>query len=155
MVEGHALPGCPSCPFVAFRDPKVVVAAIAVDRQGRVLVIRRGIAPGLGEWALPGGYVDFDEHPEQGARRECREETGCELGPVRLEGVFHVRLADAGLVVVAYSGRVRAGRPCPTPEAPELGFFAADGVPRLAFESHREALAAWRAAAPVVGAGVG
>ncbi|HVA22448.1 MAG TPA: NUDIX domain-containing protein [Candidatus Micrarchaeia archaeon] len=146
-VEAHTLPSCPSCAFVAFRDPKVVVVAIAVDGGGRVLAIRRGIAPGLGEWALPGGYLDYDEHPEHGARRECLEETGCELGAVRLLGVFHVGLTAAGLVVVAYGGAVAAGRPSPTPEATELDFFAPDGMPELAFSSHRQALAAWRAAA--------
>ncbi|HUY97439.1 MAG TPA: NUDIX domain-containing protein [Verrucomicrobiae bacterium] len=152
-VETHTLPGCPACGFLAFRDPKVAAVAIAVDPRGHVLAIRRGIAPGRGEWAFPGGYVDYDEHPEHGARRECREETGCELGPVRLEGVFHVGLAGAGLVVVAYSGRVTAGRPAPTKEAPELGFFAPDGLPPLVFSSHRQALAAWRGAPALAGPG--
>ncbi len=143
-LEGRQLPACPACSFIAFRDPKVAVVAIAVDGGGRVLAIRRGLAPGLGQWALPGGYVDYDEHPEQGVRRECREETGCELGAVRLEGVFHVGLADAGLVVLAYSGPVRGGRPIPTAEAPELGFFAPDALPPLGFATHRDAVAAWR-----------
>ena len=145
-VETHELPACPACEFVAFRDPKVVVAMIAHDDAGRVLALRRGIAPAKGEWALPGGYVDFDEHPARSAERECWEETGCRVVAERLEGVHHVGLAHAGLIVLAYSGPVLAGVPTTGPEALELAFFAPPALPDLAFTSHREVVAAWLAA---------
>lgn len=42
----------------------------------QVLMIRRGGHPYIGQWALPGGFVNGDECAEQAARRELQEETG-------------------------------------------------------------------------------
>lgn len=143
-IEGHDLPACPSCEFVAWRGPKVAVALVASDENGRVLVIRRGLSPGQGGWAFPGGFVDDEEDPATSAARECREETGCEAVVDELAGVFHVVTEDGGLVVLAYSGRLKAGDPTPTPEAPELGCFEPHKVPELVFSSHRRAFDAWQ-----------
>ena len=51
---------------------------ILTVRDGRlqVLLIRRGITPYRGRWALPGGFVRPDEDLESTARRELAEETG-------------------------------------------------------------------------------
>lgn len=46
------------------------------DSELCALVIRRGIEPFSGQWALPGGFVRQDESLEQAARRELQEETG-------------------------------------------------------------------------------
>jgi ADP-ribose pyrophosphatase YjhB (NUDIX family) len=145
QIEGHDLPACPNCEFVAWKGPKVAVALVASDPQGRILVIRRGISPGRGGWAFPGGYVDDEEDPAFGAARECLEETGCEAAVDELAGVFHVVTEDGGLVVLAYRGRLTAGEPTPTPEAPELGCFDPEQLPELVFSSHRRAFDAWQA----------
>jgi len=47
---------------------------IAVERDGRILLIRRLNEPSRGLWALPGGHVDDGETPAQAARREASEE---------------------------------------------------------------------------------
>jgi ADP-ribose pyrophosphatase YjhB (NUDIX family) len=70
------------------------VGAVLVDGTGRVLLIRRGRAPSIGSWTLPGGRLEPGESPEQAVLRELREETGlrarvvCGLGvvPVEREG---------------------------------------------------------------------
>lgn len=142
-IENQDLPACPNCEFVAWRGPKVAVALVASDPQGRLLAIRRGIPPGEGGWAFPGGYVDDEEDPAVSATRECREETGCESVVEEMLGVFHVVNEEGGLLVLAYRGRLTSGEPTPTPEAPELGCFALDNLPPLVFSSHRLALAAW------------
>ncbi len=144
-IEGHDLPACPDCDFVAWRGPKVATALLASDAEGRLLVIRRGLSPGQGGWAFPGGYVDDVEDPAFGAARECLEETGCQAAVDDLAGVFHVVTGEGGLVVLAYRGRLTAGEPRPTAEAPELSCFDPEQVPPLVFSSHRRALAAWRA----------
>lgn len=51
--------------------------ALSVDGGGQVLLVR--VAPDYptaGRWTLPGGGLDFGEHPEAGALRELTEETG-------------------------------------------------------------------------------
>jgi ADP-ribose pyrophosphatase YjhB (NUDIX family) len=140
-VEGHALPACPECDYIAFRDPKVV-AVTALVEDGAVWLLRRGIEPCLGEWALPGGYVDFDEHPSDAAARECLEEIGCEVRIERLLGVHHAGFRDGGVVVIAYLGAIVAGRPMPGPEALEVARFPLPDLPDLAFGTHREILSA-------------
>ena len=53
-------------------------------RPGGVLLVRRGRPPALGEWSIPGGAQELGETAEAAARRELREETGLEAGPLSL-----------------------------------------------------------------------
>jgi ADP-ribose pyrophosphatase YjhB (NUDIX family) len=55
--------------------PIVGVGAVIVD-QGRVLLVKRGSPPLLGEWSLPGGVVELGETLRGAAEREAHEETG-------------------------------------------------------------------------------
>jgi ADP-ribose pyrophosphatase YjhB (NUDIX family) len=56
----------------------VTAAAIVVDGKGRVLLLKHRFRPGSG-WGIPGGFVNAGEQPEDGVRRELREEVGLEL----------------------------------------------------------------------------
>ncbi len=68
------------------------MGAVIVGPDGRVLLIRRGRAPGRGSWTLPGGKLEPGETPAQAIAREVREETGlyvsveAELGVVPVTG---------------------------------------------------------------------
>jgi len=55
--------------------PRVGVGAIVI-REGRVLLVKRGIEPSFGLWAIPGGCLDLGETIQEGAEREILEETG-------------------------------------------------------------------------------
>jgi 8-oxo-dGTP diphosphatase len=74
----------------------VSVAATVVDERGRVLVIQR---QDNGRWELPGGVLELDESIQAGVMREVREETGLDVVPERLTGVYkNIRLGVVALV---------------------------------------------------------
>lgn len=56
-------------------SPRVGVGAVVL-REGRVLLVRRGVAPALGLWAIPGGALELGETLREAAEREILEETG-------------------------------------------------------------------------------
>lgn len=144
-VENRQVEGCPACPFILWHDPKVVTLIIVEDGAARVVVGRRGIEPAYGLWCLPGGYVNDDEHPADAAVRECREEIGADVEITHLLGVYHIRKLDApSMVGIAYGARLRPGQvPVAGSEMLEVAAFPPDGLPELAFASHREAMRDW------------
>jgi ADP-ribose pyrophosphatase YjhB (NUDIX family) len=58
--------------------PQLCVGAV-VAVEGRLLLVRRGHAPGAGEWAVPGGRVELGETLAEAVVREVAEETGVEV----------------------------------------------------------------------------
>jgi 8-oxo-dGTP diphosphatase len=70
------------------KTPALTTDCVIFDPEGRVLLIRRGHPPFAGSYALPGGFVEIGETVEQACRREAKEETGIEVGPLRLVGVY-------------------------------------------------------------------
>ncbi len=55
--------------------PRVAVGAVVIH-DGRVLLVKRGKPPALGQWAIPGGSVELGETLQAAAEREVMEETG-------------------------------------------------------------------------------
>ncbi len=142
LVARQSLSVCPGCDRIFFRNPKVVVTALIED-QGRVLLVLRDIEPGRGLWGLPGGFVDWDEHPEVAMVRECREEVLVTVEPIELLAIQHVVHEDEGIVVLPYRARLAAGHPAAGDEVQEVGWFHPDRLPPLAFSSHRKILQHW------------
>ncbi len=60
-----------------------------IKQISRLLLIKRGNHPSIGWWALPGGFVDFDENMDVAAARELEEETG-------IKGLKAVQLGTYG-----------------------------------------------------------
>jgi ADP-ribose pyrophosphatase YjhB (NUDIX family) len=85
-------------------------ASIAVFKDRKVLLVKRGRAPYRGLWSLPGGKVEGNESPRNAACRELKEETGIEA---EVEGIVDtVRIADeANRARDAYRLTVFYGRP--------------------------------------------
>jgi 8-oxo-dGTP diphosphatase len=117
-------------------NPVVGVGAVIVQ-GGRVLLIRRGHAPLLGEWSLPGGVVECGETLREGIVREVCEETGLGVETGELLGVYErVVRSDDGRVRYHYvlidflcrpaGGDVKAGS-----DAAEVRWFKRGELPAL------------------------
>lgn len=76
----------PECPLVG-------VGAVIV-RDAQVVLVKRGRAPLLGEWSIPGGLLEVGETLRQGAEREALEETGLTVRATELLGVFERIVPD-------------------------------------------------------------
>lgn len=108
--------------------------------EGKVLLIKRGREPFQGQWAIPGGRIDDDETAEQCLRREMKEETGLDVEPIRLTGIYSDPGRDPRKVIAAaylvrrVGGELRAGD-----DAAEAAWFPLDDLPQLAAD-HKEIL---------------
>ncbi|MEM7309757.1 MAG: NUDIX domain-containing protein [Planctomycetota bacterium] len=79
QVEDRARLRCGECGFVLYLNPAAAAAGVVVNPGGEVLLVRRAIEPWRGYWALPAGYQELDEPPEEALRREVREEAGIDV----------------------------------------------------------------------------
>jgi len=134
---------CPSCGFVFYVNPRLVVTTLPVTDRGEVVLIRRGIAPGYDRWAQPGGFLEIDETVGEAAIRETLEETGLMVEPVGIVGLYS--RIQAAVVVVAYEARIVGGEPRVTHESLETRPFAPEAIPwpEIAFETSIRALRDW------------
>lgn len=83
-------------------------AVVYVERGDEILLLQRAEGTALaGQWFLPGGLVERDELPEEGARRELREEAGIEIdGPLELVGAYPMWVYGRDVLQLSYRGAV-------------------------------------------------
>lgn len=135
------VPWCPACGTIHWIDPKVAAGCLIV-RDGRVLLVKRGIEPGYGTWVFPGGHVDRGETVEEAALRETREECGALAEIEELIGLYSY--PGRPIVVAVFRARLAPGSPEPfaDDETLEVGWFTPDEVATLAigFRSSADSL---------------
>jgi ADP-ribose pyrophosphatase YjhB (NUDIX family) len=133
---------CPSCGERYWANALPAVQAL-LERDGRVLLARRGIEPRLGEWDLPGGFVEEREPAEAAVRRELLEETGLELDSAELMRIDIEPYGDRFVFSVTF--RVTAsGDPVAADDVDELRWFDASELPaEMAFPGQDSVLRDW------------
>lgn len=111
----------------------VLGVSAAVWRDGRVLLIRRGSAPWIGQWSLPGGKVEFGETLAEAVTRELAEETGLFLGWPRLVHTLDdIHVDENGdvtqhYVVIVFTAAAD-GEPAAASDADAIGWFSLDEI---------------------------
>ncbi|HET8784998.1 MAG TPA: NUDIX hydrolase, partial [Candidatus Limnocylindrales bacterium] len=134
---------CATCGHITYVNPRLVVTTLPVTDAGEIVLLRRGIEPGIGAWAQPGGFLEVDETVHQAAIRETQEETGLLVEPGAIIGLY-TRL-EAAVVTIAFESKVVGGTARPTREALEIATFAPEAIPwsGLAFRTTMWMLRDW------------
>jgi len=151
------------------RDQSIAIGVGAVIFRGdEVLIIKRGKAPFLGQWSIPGGGLEFGEKVTDAVIREVREETGLEVKLIGLLDVFDAipeagpdfgpaSRSGAGLeadqnqpeddfathtVIIDYVGEWVSGEPVAGDDAAAAEFVSIEeAISRLSWDVTRQALA--------------
>ncbi|HVL64665.1 MAG TPA: NUDIX domain-containing protein [Actinomycetota bacterium] len=112
-------------------DRPIVAVGAVVVADGRLLMVRRGRAPAVGRWSLPGGRVEHGEKLADAVAREVREETGLTVDVAELVGVFEVT-APEHFVILDYRAHASAPlRPTPAGDAAEARWVPLDEICEL------------------------
>ena len=146
LVErrGRARAYCSPCDAIHYQRLKVGAGAL-IEREGKLLLLRRAIDPFRGCWNLPAGYVEVDEHPAQAAIRETREETGLLVGANDLVEVYFLDDDPRGNgLIIVYRCHVIGGDLEAGDESLAAGWFAPHALPQeLAGGGHDRTVRAW------------
>ena len=144
-IDGRKRSFCGSCGIVLYENPTPSVAVVLTDPNRRILLVRRSVEPGIGEWCLPGGFIEMGETPSQAAVRELKEEIGIEIGPPQLLSVgSHLNGHYGDVLIIGFSADINPDDPLvPGDDVSEAVFFPLDNRPRMIFRVHEEFVEQW------------
>ena len=137
-IEGRIRRHCETCRTTVYENPVPASCTVVVNEKEQLLLARRSVEPKIGEWCLPGGFVELGESPEETALRELQEETG-------LSGKISLLLGAAvdphpdyhTVLITSYLVRSFRGKLDPGDDVSEAVFFSPDALPSIAFKTHR------------------
>lgn len=84
---------------------QIIVGGI-IEKDGKYLLVQEAKKACYGKWSLPAGHLEFNESLEQGAIREIKEETGCD---VELNGICYIAnrvLEDDLRVMIIFNAKI-------------------------------------------------
>lgn len=109
----------------------VSVAGVITDDRGRALLIQRRDNQ---RWEPPGGVLELHESIHDGLRREVREETGLEVEPIALTGVY--KNMPRGIIALVFRCKATGGELVSSDETQAFKWAAEDEINRLATEAY-------------------
>ena len=132
---------CNQCGDIHYENPKPT-ATLICPRSEEILLVKRAFSPAKGLWGLPGGFIELNETPEDGAMRELKEETNLNGKVVKLLGhCSHFNSVFGDILLLGIEMEIenwealKAGD-----DAADVGFFNYKECPPLAFECHQKIL---------------
>lgn len=139
-IGGKDRLACQVCEFVHWDNPKPVTATL-VPLDGGLVLVERRFEPFVGDWCLPGGFIENSEDPQESAAREVLEETGLEVEIVELLGA-NAPGHGINVVILFYLARQIGGSLIAGDDASDVGTFAQNALPKnIAFPLHRKMIA--------------
>ncbi len=122
------------------KHPRIAVDIIIKRRNNKFVLIKRANNPFKDFWALPGGFVEYGETVEQAAIREAKEETGLDVEPLGILGVYSEPSRDprGHVVSIVFLALEKGGNLKASSDAKQVEEF--EKIPRkLAFD-HKKIL---------------
>lgn len=117
---------CSVCARIQYQNP-TIIAGCVVECDGKVLLCKRAIAPRIGTWTLPAGFMEVGESIEEAAVRETYEETNAAVEIDSIYSVFHVDVMDQ--VYIIYRATMSDTNFSAGEESLEVALFSREDIP--------------------------
>lgn len=120
---------------MSFKSPKITVDGIII-KDDKILLIKRKNEPFKDKWALPGGFVEYNETVEDAVIREIFEETGLQTNIDKIIGVYSDPKRDprGHTITIAYLLKIKKGDMKSGDDALDVKFFSLNQFPPLSFD---------------------
>jgi ADP-ribose pyrophosphatase YjhB (NUDIX family) len=147
--DGFAREKCSQCGWVHYHNSRTTVSAI-IAKDGKVLLCKRASDPFKSKWDLPGGYLEEQESPEDGLRREMKEELGIELLSIKLSSVigpcyYPFDGQDQWNTDIYYEITTSdVPRAMSHSDVESVAWFDPDHLPDMAFDMNVKAIEKWK-----------
>jgi len=139
-IEGRPRAVCPACHFVHYRNPLPVAAAVVLNDERQVLLVKRLNEPHRRMWCLPTGFAESGETIAEAALRELKEETALTGRVIRLLSAdSNADNYYGDLLFVIFEVEKMDGVATAGDDAEAIEWFPLNALPELAFAPHREA----------------
>lgn len=137
-------PQCPNCGFIHYRNPFPTVSILLVQ-ENKVLLGKRSGEPGKGLWALPSGYIEFEDDFLGAAVREVKEETGFDIEVISILNVQSAFLPpDYHFLSIFVLASVTGGRLSAGDDLEAVEWFPMSGsFPEMAFQPDMDLIQAY------------
>ncbi|MCX6581789.1 MAG: thiamine phosphate synthase [Candidatus Aminicenantes bacterium] len=142
QIEGRRRLFCSRCNRPIYENPLPATAAVVFNENREILLVQRNVEPKIGQWCLPGGFVELFEEPEKACLRELTEETGLEgeidywAGNALSDSPVYKSVIVMGYGVKNVRGQLKAGDDCDN----AVFFKPGADMPPIAFRSHLKIL---------------
>ena len=122
-----------------YATPKIDVRA-AVMKDGKILLVQETTD---NCWAMPGGWADVGDVPSEVAIRECKEESGFDVKPIKVIGVFDANRVGGKLEFfhafkIIFLSELIGGEATPSDETLDVRFFDFNNLPPLSLNRTNE-----------------
>lgn len=131
---------CPNCGWVYYPHVFTAVNAVVI-KNNKILLVKRAREPFINSWQLPGGYVNFGEHPDETVIRELKEETGLKTKKLELLVMIQSDEDPRAPGLFAFFYKVTANGDAHNMDSSEnknVGWFDMGHLPKIGWKSHIE-----------------
>ena len=130
---------CRKCKFVFWNNP-IPCVSFLLAKGGKILLTQRAKGPLKGYWCLPGGFLEYEESPKEGIKREIEEELRIKILIKQLVGVYQIDNDPRGMHIdIVFVGK-GTGKPKLNNELSDYKYFTKNALPKNIAFKHRQAI---------------